>query len=350
MTEKSESESSQKVFAKKIWISAGIISLFFVLIFLFKILFSTLMLVLAGVLLAVYFIGCARLIEKLHIPYTVSVFISVAVNIALVVGFFWFVGSRLEQQANQLSDTLPQTIQHLKDQMGQSAVGKKTLSFLHSSGDSEKTKAIAKKFFSSSFGILSDIYIILLLALFFIASPSLYKKGFIHLLPPSGKEKGVDILNSLHKTFKNWIIGKIVAFFFIAIFTGLALWIIGMPLVLTLALIAGLLNFIPNFGPLIALIPAVLLALMQGTNMVILVVVLYTVIQILQSAVTQPLIQQKMVKVPPAMIIFAQVVMGMLAGFWGVLLATPVVVIIMEVVNELYVKPQHWHKFEFKEK
>jgi len=212
------------------------------------------------------------------------------------------------------------------------------MELFHSSGDSQKTKVIIKKFFSSTFGVLSDIYIILLLSLFFVASPSMYKRGLIKLLPAKAQKKGIDILDLIHKKFKNWIIGKIVAFFFISIFTAVALYFLGMPLILTLALIAGVLNFIPNFGPIIALIPAVLLAFTIGTQIVIWVVVLYTVIQILQSALTQPLIQQKMVQVPPALFIFGQVALGLLAGFWGVLLATPIIVIIMTLINELYVK------------
>lgn len=113
-----------------------------------------------------------------------------------------------------------------------------------------------------------------------------------------------------------------------------------MPLVLALALVAGLLNFIPNFGPLIALIPAALLGLMQGPNTALLVVALFTLIQIIQSTVTQPLIQRKMVSVPPALLVFGQVAMGVIAGFWGVLLATPLVAIVMTLVNRLYVEKQ----------
>lgn len=113
-----------------------------------------------------------------------------------------------------------------------------------------------------------------------------------------------------------------------------------MPLVLAVALVAGLLNFIPNFGPLIALIPAALLGLMQGPNTALLVVGLFTLIQIIQSTVTQPLIQKKMVSVPPALLVFGQVAMGVIAGFWGVLLATPLVAIVMTLVNRLYVEKQ----------
>ena len=122
--------------------------------------------------------------------------------------------------------------------------------------------------------------------------------------------------------------------------SGLGLWALGMPLILTLALLAGLLNFIPNFGPIIALVPAMLLALMEGPQTALLVFGLYTFIQIIQSAVTQPLIQKKMVSVPPGLLIFGQIGMGTLAGFWGVLLATPLVAISMTLVNKLYVDNQ----------
>ena len=122
-----------------------------------------------------------------------------------------------------------------------------------------------------------------------------------------------------------------------------------MPLILTLALIAGILNLIPNFGPFIALIPAVLLALMQGVNTAIIVACMYTFVQIVQSAVTQPIIQKKMVNLPPALLIFGQVAFGMVGGLWGVLLTGPILALIMTTVNELYVKEQSHHKYKVKE-
>ena len=168
-------------------------------------------------------------------------------------------------------------------------------------------------------------------------------------MPATAKDKGANILNGIHQVLKNWIKGQLFGFAFIAVLTALGLWAIGMPLVLTLALIAGLLNFIPNFGPIIALLPAALMALMQGTTTLLLVLCLYTLIQVVQSAVTQPLIQKKMLSIPPALIIFGQVAMGLLGGFWGVLLATPVVAIKMTLVNTLYVERQSYRKYEAKE-
>ncbi len=178
------------------------------------------------------------------------------------------------------------------------------------------------------------------MGLFFTAGPSVYKRGIIHLLPPKAKDKGKELLDKLNTVLKKWLKGQIIGILFIAILTAIALIIIGMPLVLTLALIAGLLNFIPNFGPIIALIPAVLIGLLQGTNTAIIIVCTYTFIQIIQSAIEQPLIQKKMVNIPPALIIISQVAMGALGGFWGVILATPITAVLMTIVNDLYVKQQ----------
>lgn len=337
-------------YVKKLWLAAGIFSLVVIIILLFKILFSVLLLAFAAILFAIYFHGCANFFHrKLRVPDGWSLALSIVINIILLTGFLWFTGSRLQQQISQLADSLPETIDNAKDYLRGSEIGTKALDFLQSNGDSQKTVAVLKRFFTSSFGILSDLYIVLLLGMFFIANPFVYKKGFIHLLPPKAKDQGDKIIDKIHLGLKNWVKGQLFGFVFIAVLTGLGLWAIGMPMILVLALIAGLSNFVPNFGPIIALIPAVLIALSLGPNTALLVVGLYTLIQVVQSAVTQPLIQQKMVNVPPALIIFAQVAMGIVGGFWGVLLATPVIVILMTMINHLYVEKQTYHKYEFEE-
>lgn len=342
-------QKTDLTYSKKIWIAAGIISLTVIVMLLFKTLFSLFLLTFAGVLIAVFFHGFAGLLRRwFHLSQTLSVVISVFFNLLLIVAFFWFVGNRLQQQISQLSDTLPTTIQNAEDKLNQSGVGKKIIQYIQSAGNSQKTRKVVQHFFSSSFGVLSDLYIVFLLAIFFTVSPSVYKRGIVHLLPPKAKDKGAELLDKIGVVLKKWLKGQIIGIVVIAILTAIGLIIIGMPLVLTLALIAGLLNFIPNFGPIIALIPATLIALLQGTSTAVVVICMYTGIQILQSGVEQPLVQKKMVNIAPALTIMGQVAFGTLGGFWGVLLATPLVVIIMTIVNELYVNPQPYHKYSGK--
>ena len=345
-----QEQSHNLPYTKKVWIATGILALTVVVLLLFKTLFSLFLLVFAGILIAIFFHGFAGLLRRyLHLPHTLSIVVSVLFNLLLVIAFFWFVGNRLSAQVTELSDTLPTTIQNAKDKLSESTIGNKILNYLQQSGDSDKTRQAMRSFFSSSFGVVSDLYIVFLLGMFFTAGPATYKKGIVHLLPPKAKDKGDELLKKLGTLLKKWLKGQILGIVFIAVLTGIALLIIGMPLILTLALLAGLLNFIPNFGPIIALIPAVLIALMQGSNTAIIIICVYTGIQIIQSAVEQPLVQKKMVDIPPALTIIGQVAMGTLGGFWGVLLATPLVAVIMTIVNDLYVKPQPYHKYEFKE-
>jgi predicted PurR-regulated permease PerM len=334
-------QPAKLAFTKKVWITGGILALIVVCILLINTLFSVLLLILAGVLVAIYFLGFADILKKyLHCPARLSVVIAVIINIFLLIAFFWFVGDRLSTQVSQLSDSLPTIIQKAKTQMGQSAIGNRVLRYLNSSGSSVKTMEVVRRFFSSGFGVLLDLYIIFIFGLFFTAGSALYKKGIISLLPPGAKAKGLEIINELGKVLKKWLEAQIIAFFFIAVFTAIGFLILGMPLVFTLALIAGLSAFIPNFGPLLAFIPAALIALSQSPKTLVIVACIFIFVHLVENAVLLPLLQKKMVKVLPALTIFAQVALGLLGGFWGVLLAVPIIVVLKTIIIKVYIEPQ----------
>ncbi len=107
---------------------------------------------------------------------------------------------------------------------------------------------------------------------------------------------------------------------------------------LALGIIAGLLSFIPNFGPIIALLPAVLIAFTQGPNTALYITLLYMGVQAVESNLITPLVQKKMVYLPPAMIIISQVLLGILVGGLGLILATPLIAILMVLIQMLYVE------------
>lgn len=337
-------------YTKKVWQTVAIVALVAVILLLFRTLFNSILLIFVGILVAIFFHGFAGLLHRyLRLPSKASVIVSVLFNLLLLVGFFWFAGDRLSQQISQMSEQIPQSTQQLKQMFSQSPLGEKAVNYLQSSESTQKTQEFVKQFFTSTFGIFSDIYIILLIGLFFTFGASTYHRGLVHLIPAQAKDRGDAILLKLGNELKEWLKGQIIGVVFIGVLSAVGLLILGIPLVFTLALIAGLMNFIPNFGPIIALVPAVLLGLTQGTNTALYIAIVYTGIQLLQTALFRPFITKKMVDVPPALIIIGQITMGTLGGFWGVLLATPVVLVIMTFLNELYVKKQSYHKYEVKE-
>jgi predicted PurR-regulated permease PerM len=111
-----------------------------------------------------------------------------------------------------------------------------------------------------------------------------------------------------------------------------------MPLALTLGLLAGLLSFIPNIGPILSFVPAGLLAIPQGFSQVLYVGLLYIGIQTVESYVITPPMQRRMVSLPPALTISAQVILGVLFGFLGLLLATPLAAAVLVLVKMLYLE------------
>ncbi len=334
-------QKKELTFRKKVWIVVSIAALMFVFLFLFKILFSVLLLVLAGALIALYFYGVAGIFErKFHCSSKVAIVLSVIINILLLAGIIWFVGATIQVQISELSQTLPLTIQKVKEYIGSSAIGQNLLQQFNATGDSTKTFDILNRFFSSSFGVLSDLYIIFLLAIFFIASPTVYQKGMVKLLPSKAKEKGAEIIQKVTTTMKGWLKVQLIGMVFIGVTTAIGLMILGIPMVLTLALIAAIFNFIPNFGMLLALIPAVLIGLTVGMGTALIIVCIYTFIQFLQNAIQQPLVQTKMINIPPALSITSQIALGLMVGFWGILLATPVLIILIVLVEELYINKQ----------
>ena len=341
MAELNTNQNNEISFRKKVWIAVGITSLMVVFLFVFQILFSVLLLILAGALIALYFYGVAGIFErKFHCSSRAAIILSVIINLLVLAGTIWFVGARIQSQTSELAQTLPATIEKVKVQLESTTLGNQLLQQFNSSGDSTKTLSIVKRFFSSSFGILSDIYIVALIAIFFIVSPMIYINGMVKILPVKAKQKGADIIHKIGAILKKWLKAEIFGMIFIGVLTAVGLVIMGKPMELPLSIIADLLNVIPNFGPLIALIPGVLIGLLQSTTTAIIIACMYTFIQIIQTAVSQPLLQKKMMNISPGLVLIAQVAFGLLAGFWGVLLATPLMAILIILVQELYIKEQ----------
>lgn len=338
MPQKEVSEDNYS-FPQKVWITGGIIAFIVVILLLFQITFSVLLLVLAGALIAVFFRGLSSFIErKTKWNASLSLATSVIGTLLVIIALFWLIGAKVQSQITELSDTLPATIQNAKEQLNKSSFGKKIVQYLSSPETQEKAKTVGSSFFKSTFGALGDMYVVLFLGIFFTVSPQLYRKGIVQLVPKQGRQKATDVLDKLGDNLKKWLKGQIFAVLVVFVLTATGLLIIGTPMWLALALIAGILNFIPNFGPLIAMIPAVLVALTQSPATAAMVAGLYIIIQVAESNFITPYVQQKLVNIPPALIIIAQLLMGTLTGGWGIILATPLLVIIMILVQELYIK------------
>lgn len=325
-------------FIQKVWITVGIVAFALSMLLILKTSISVLLLVFAGILLAVYFRGLSGIIQRrTHWNETICIGIAVLFSLAIIAGFVWLMGAKIQAQVSELMETLPKTIDNARATLNNTQAGEKALDTLSSKDTMSEIQKAGGSFFKSTFGLFGDLYAILFIGIFMTISPGIYIDGAIQLVPVKGQQKAAHIFSKFGAQLRKWLKGTLISMSIVAVFTAIGLAIIGVPLWLVLALFAGLISFIPNFGPIIALIPAVLVALMEGTDTALLVVGLYVLIQFVESNFITTIIQKKMINLPPAMIIIAQLIMGALTGGWGLLLATPLTVIVIILVKELYI-------------
>ncbi|MGH6611543.1 MAG: AI-2E family transporter, partial [Burkholderiaceae bacterium] len=191
---------------------------------------------------------------------------------------------------------------------------------------------------SGVLGGIVNVLIIIFVGLYLAAEPRLYTNGLVRLVPIRHRPRAQEFLSALGHTLRWWLVGRLSLMLLNGVLTALALWLLGVPLALTLGILAGLLNFIPNIGPVIAGVPAVLIALMQSPQQALYVFILYVALQSVDGYVLTPLVQRRTIELPPVLTITAQVLLGVLLGTLGVLLATPLTAAALVLVKMLYVE------------
>lgn len=348
MVEKKEeiqSNTSNDIsYSKKVLIAAGIFIPIILLLLLFGVAFKVLLLILAGVLFASFFRGTASLIHTYtKIPMGWALLVSVILFIGLTVLASLFIVPQITDQVNQLSEKMPEAIQGAKDQLKESKQGRNLVDQIPENPQQwlQGKSGLLKQsvgVFSATFGVLADLYVILFIGLFMMAQPKPYQKGIVKMVPLPNRKRAQEVIDKIGTTLQRWIAGKLFSMLIVAVLSSTGLWILGVPLALALGVIAGLLSFIPNFGPLIALIPAVLVGFMEGSDTALYVIFLYIGVQAVESNVITPLVQKQMVYLPPAIILISQVLLGILVGGLGLILATPIIAIAMVLINMLYVE------------
>lgn len=249
----------------------------------------------------------------------------------------------MAEQIQDMSETLPRSLQNLKEQIRQTSLGQNLFEELPTDLGAlleNKEEVISRIVgsFSTTIGAIANFFIIIVTGIFLASSPGIYTQGFTRLFPLSFRPRLKEVMDKTQHSLSFWMIAKLISMLVVGIFTAIGLKLLGMPMPYALALIAALFSFIPNIGPYLALAPAVLIALMQGGNMYIYVLILYFGVQIVESYLITPMIEKKMVHLPPALTLFWMVLLGILTGILGLIMATPILAALIVIIEELYVK------------
>jgi predicted PurR-regulated permease PerM len=271
---------------------------------------------------------------------------SLAAFVLLIVAVFGLFGRLLAptiaEQLDQLGERLPQAIERLEEQARQFPLARRVLDQLPRTVETvqEQTDVVAgvQSLFSVTAAVLTGLAVFLAVGIYLAANPALYTEILVRLFPIHRRDRIREVLDRLAHVLRMWLLGRAVGMVFVGVLTATGLFLLDVPLALALGLIAGLLDFIPNIGPLLAAVPAIVIAFTESPTLALYVVALYFVIQSLEAYLIEPLIEQKVVRIAPALNIIAQILLAMMFGFLGLLLATPLVVMLMVLVQELYIR------------
>ncbi|WP_096786249.1 AI-2E family transporter [Rhodobacter sp. CZR27] len=299
---------------------------------------DVLLVIFAAILFGVFLSAGGEIVSGLTgLPRGGGIAVFILLCLAALAGAFLSFAADMFDQIEELTRQLPPAFEGLRERIAQYSWGSTLLSRLAPSRLMSGEGGFASTAVSATFGALGNLVIILFIGLYTAIDPGLYRRGLRALLAPPVRPRGDEIMDIANRTLRGWLGGQLISMTVVGVLTWLGLWLIGVPLAFILGLIAALLAFIPNIGPVIAALPALLLALPEGWGLVGLVVAVYLGVQTLESYLITPLVQKEQVDLPPALIISAQLLLGVLFGLMGLLLATPLAALGLALIRELYV-------------
>lgn len=317
---------------------------------------DVLLMAFAGIIFAVVINGFAGFIRR-YIPISRGWSIAVVGIMILTVmtSFGFFFGSQIVEEVGQFTEKLPQQISQVRETISEWSLVEKLTGGDDENGkapeqeEDEKDKGLGDTMPAGAGGkifqlgvnivdILATIGLILITGIYFVIDPETYKKGVALLFTKKRADRVNEALETCGKALWSWLSGQFVVMISVGVMVTIGLMIIGVPLALVLGIIAGISEFIPIIGPWVGAVFGLLFAFSVDGQTALYTAIFYLFIQQVEGNLLTPLIQQRMVHIPPAIVILSVVAFGTVFGIAGIILATPLAVIAMVLVGMFYVE------------
>lgn len=335
--------SGQPFFARRTLTAVTITATAIALLFLLWQLREVVVLLAAAILVALFLSAAADWISG-HSPFPRGVALALVVvtifgSLALM---FWLRGPSLAAEVEEFRTRFPEAIDRLKERVGRYELGQRAIDEAPTMGEllSDRNTVFSRVtgVVSATFGAITTFVLILFLGIVIAAEPRTYLRGALALVAPGRRPRTRDALTEAGAAMRAWLLSKLIRMVAIGIVVGVGLMLLGVPAPFLLGVIAALLTFIPNFGPVIAAVPAVLLGLIEGPRTALYVALLYVGVQAAESYLLDPLLDKKIVAIPPGLTLTTQIALGMLVGPIGLAVATPLAAAGVVLVRMLYVE------------
>ena len=278
-----------------------------------------------------------RALTSLSVPACLALVIGCLLMLAGGIG--WFFGEQLYDQWGAMRALLPQAYADWVSWLEGSELGQLLNQILMAmEPDVAETRAQLSALLSSATSMAVQIGLVLVGALYLSADPSTYRRIVIALTPPRFRWLTAETLYDASEALRAWLVGQLVSMGAVGLMTGVGLWMLDVPAALALAVLTAALGIVPLVGPVLAVVPATLLGFSVSPETALGVVILYIVVQQIEGHVLQPLIQKRAVDLPPVVLLFSLVAVGIVLGPIGVIFAAPLTVVVYVAVKRIYIE------------
>jgi predicted PurR-regulated permease PerM len=294
------------------------------------------LLVFGAVVLAVLLHVLASLISDwTRLPHGASLALAAGIVAALFGFMAWRFGAELSSQFTELVRHVESGAQNLQTTFHNSGLAQLGTQVTEQ-GTSFITSTLSG-IVSMGLAFVEAAIVLAISAVYLAAQPALYRDGFATLFRPEQRPRVMKSLDLIGRTLKLWLLGQLFLMIGVGTLSFIAVWLIGLPNAVALALLAGILEIVPYLGPFISAIPAVLVALTLGLTPALWTAGAYVAIHLFEGYVTAPMIERYFVTIPPALILSGIVVCDLLFGTIGVIMAAPITVVVYMTAKMIYV-------------
>lgn len=336
-------ENPERNFTYRVALVFGIGTIFFLVIATIWLAGNVLLLIFASILVAVLLSGATdKLMHWLPLPRGLALVLVLLLTAVIFGSVGYFLAPRIAEQIDPLISTLPSSIQRMRMYLQQYGWMQELLKLLPPAeqimSNLSGVMMQAHLVFSGMLGAIANFVIVLFVAVYLASRPDIYINGFLKLAPKRHRQRGQAVFQELGATLELWLLGKLLSMVVVGVTTAIGLSLLDVPLAITLGVIAGLFDFIPYLGPILAGVPAVLIAFSESPGTALYVVFLFVGLQMAEGYLLLPFVERQTVSLPPALTITMQVLFALPFGLIGIALATPLTAVLLVLIEMLYVR------------
>lgn len=271
-----------------------------------------------------------------RLPRPIGLVLAGLIVLLAVVGCAYLFGTRISTELQDVLSRADTATKAIGDKLGASSWGRSLLSHIDASHLS--LTALVSNVLTVSVHMLAAIILTFAAGAYFAAQPALYRDGICQLFPKQSRQNAGETLDDIAMALKWWLLGQAIQMLVIGLLSTTAVWLIGLPSPLALGVIAALTEVVPYLGPIIASVPAALIALNKGLYPLLWTIGAYLAIHQIEGNLLVPLLQRRLVFIPPAAMLISIAGVGSLFGPIAIVFAAPITVMIFTAVKKLYIR------------